>query len=426
MNMDLTKIINLKSSSPLLNRFEFKNNTNKNDQPHSSPNNINEINDYLLNFDLFKGIEQEGRDYLRVSLERLLITLNLIPQSNTKLQILELGSNPYFLSVLIKKYFNCDLQLANFFNEHHTSPTGVEEVSNIKYNEKHIFPFKHFNIETDDFPYPSGFFDVVLFTEIIEHLIIDPVWVLSEINRILKIGGVIILTTPNVARAENVKKLQQGENIYDQYSGYGVYGRHNREYTVQELKLLLEGASFLPEKIFTADIINSPSKIIKNDRGENIFCQAKKIKDSFTFYPPWLFRSMKGYQKQSDDICSKEMIPKVEGLYHLENHPPLVRWSTKEMIIHNNHEYSRIKISLNSGYSNNDTCQIEIYYDNTLYTKYTFAQETWQEIELNNCKKTKNITFNILSSWRPCDIKNLDNKDHRILGIIISRIEFHA
>lgn len=45
-----------------------------------------------------------------------------------------------------------------------------------------------------------------------------------------------------------------GEAVMDQYSGYGVYGRHNREYTVPEVTRLLTENAFTVETAFTADI----------------------------------------------------------------------------------------------------------------------------------------------------------------------------
>jgi SAM-dependent methyltransferase len=45
-------------------------------------------------------------------------------------------------------------------------------------------------------PFPTGSFDLVWCTEVIEHLR-DPVFTLSEIRRVLKPGGKLLLTTPN-------------------------------------------------------------------------------------------------------------------------------------------------------------------------------------------------------------------------------------
>ncbi len=45
--------------------------------------------------------------------------------------------------------------------------------------------------------YPEGFFNVVIMNHVIEHLF-DPRQSLREVNRILKKGGLLIITTPNI------------------------------------------------------------------------------------------------------------------------------------------------------------------------------------------------------------------------------------
>ena len=104
------------------------------------------------------------------------------------------------------------------------------------------------------FPFESDSFDVVLFCEVIEHLLMDPVVALREIKRVLRPGGSLVVSTPNVARLENMARLAAGANLYDPYSGYGPYGRHNREYTRHELVKLLEFVGFQPDIHFTADV----------------------------------------------------------------------------------------------------------------------------------------------------------------------------
>jgi SAM-dependent methyltransferase len=95
--------------------------------------------------------------------------------------------------------------------------------------------------------------DVVLFCEMLEHLLMNPLATLREIHRVLKPGGTLVLTTPNVARLGNVLLMVAGANIYDPYSGFGPYGRHNREYTRHELHRLLAFAGFDVERSLTAD-----------------------------------------------------------------------------------------------------------------------------------------------------------------------------
>jgi SAM-dependent methyltransferase len=114
--------------------------------------------------------------------------------------------------------------------------------------------FRHFNIETERFPFPDAYFDVVLFCEILEHLLMDPMAVLREIKRVLRPSGALILTTPNVNRLENVTRMVAGLNIYDPYSGYGPYGRHNREYNKHELSLLLDYLGFEIDVLESADV----------------------------------------------------------------------------------------------------------------------------------------------------------------------------
>jgi SAM-dependent methyltransferase len=111
-----------------------------------------------------------------------------------------------------------------------------------------------FNIEGGRFPFDDATFDAVVFAEIIEHLLMDPCAALREIKRVLKPGGTLVLTTPNVARLENVARMISGANIYDPYSGYGPYGRHNREYTRHELALLLGYLGLDVVHMFTADV----------------------------------------------------------------------------------------------------------------------------------------------------------------------------
>ncbi len=46
---------------------------------------------------------------------------------------------------------------------------------------------------------PTEYFSTVLCCELIEHLLHDPMHLMSEVNRILKPGGHLVLTTPNIA-----------------------------------------------------------------------------------------------------------------------------------------------------------------------------------------------------------------------------------
>ncbi|MEZ5320855.1 MAG: methyltransferase domain-containing protein [Microthrixaceae bacterium] len=144
----------------------------------------------------------------------------------------------------------------------------------------------------------------MLCCEILEHLLMNPVTVLGEIHRLLVPGGHLVLTTPNLARLANVVHLSIGNSISDAYSAYGPYGRHNREYTSTEVRLLLEFMGFEIEELFTADGYReaplderalaalAPVLLARgDDLGQFTFVRARKIGEPREGLPANLFRS---------------------------------------------------------------------------------------------------------------------------------------
>ena len=61
----------------------------------------------------------------------------------------------------------------------------------------------HWNLCKSEPPI-SGKFDFVFFSEVIEHLPIPGYIVLERLRKVLRPGGVIICTTPNLYRLRNV------------------------------------------------------------------------------------------------------------------------------------------------------------------------------------------------------------------------------
>ncbi|MCL7399845.1 MAG: methyltransferase domain-containing protein [Desulfurococcales archaeon] len=79
--------------------------------------------------------------------------------------------------------------------------------------------------------------DCAVFTEVLEHLHYYYVpLVLSKISRALKPGGILILTTPNIASLFRRLRLLLGEQP--------IYRYHVREYTMREVVSLLREAEF--------------------------------------------------------------------------------------------------------------------------------------------------------------------------------------
>jgi SAM-dependent methyltransferase len=249
----------------------------------------------LSETDLFGEAVEEAAAYLTDALERFRITMSLLPTLASGERVLELGSNPYFLTRLLIKR-DLDVTCANWFGpESGFDSEGEQKV--VESGVPHTYQFDHFNLESDRFPYEGGTFAVVLFCEILEHLPVDPIHALAEIHRVLRPGGMLVLTTPNAARLDNLYRVMDGRNMYETLSGYGVYGRHNREYTVGELNDLLASSNFAVDRIFAADLGHAPPSrsldpaTSQADRGENLFVVAHSHGSPRWCYPAWLYSS---------------------------------------------------------------------------------------------------------------------------------------
>lgn len=163
-------------------------------------------------------------------------------------RILELGALPYGLTSLIKLFIGngIELFLAGAPCGKKKSPKeGEVIIYDPSLENGHCrLPLRLFNVEKDRFPYPKDSFHVVLCCEILEHLVHCPSFMFKEMNRILKPGGQLILTTPNMGDLRNLIALSRGRNIYWKLSGDDVYSRHNRVYTWREVAELVTRSNF--------------------------------------------------------------------------------------------------------------------------------------------------------------------------------------
>jgi SAM-dependent methyltransferase len=237
--------------------------------------------------------------------ERFLRTIAMLPDSTGR--VLEIGSNPYFSTTLMRWFRpNLSTTATNYFGQEGRTcsqhvqvrhPSGTMDSFDQTYVE--------LNVEGGRFPFDDGAFDFVLFCEVIEHMMHDPMAALTEIWRVLKPDGTLLLTTPNVCRLENVARSVAGSNNYDPYSGYGPYGRHNREYSRHEVVRLLRHAGFAPELEFTADVHDNRARdyypeierlvpllsFRAMDLGQYLFVKATKAETASDRKPSWLYRS---------------------------------------------------------------------------------------------------------------------------------------
>lgn len=252
------------------------------------------LRSFLTDTSIFTD-KAEAEGYLSDAFERFRITMALIPDVGPGTKVLELGANPYFLTRLLRRR-GVDVTCANYFGDGWPGPNVQSMVSRTTGVDE-TYEFDHFNVEREAFPYPDKSFDVVLFCEILEHLPSDPIHTLAEIHRVLTPGGTLVLTTPNASRLTNLVRIWRGENIYEEMSGYGAYGRHNREYTVAELDALLRGCGYAVERNFAADLharsapLPRAVDLVTEHRGDNLFVVATPFGEARWHYPRWLYSS---------------------------------------------------------------------------------------------------------------------------------------
>jgi SAM-dependent methyltransferase len=114
------------------------------------------------------------------------------------------------------------------------------------------------DVSTQALPYPNGSIDFITYLDIIEHHGFSPKMVLTEIKRVLRPGGYLIISTPNHASLINRAKLLTGRSVHDdiQYffndcAEHRPYRGHHREYTRDELRAVCEGVGLLPKELVT-------------------------------------------------------------------------------------------------------------------------------------------------------------------------------
>jgi SAM-dependent methyltransferase len=181
--------------------------------------------------------------YIDHSAGRLAVTLTAtehLLEANGEMPVLELGSEPWLFTQLLLERGTV-VTAAGLRPGEHAERAEVT----IRWDGRSATVEQHlFDAERERWPFADASFELVFCMEVIEHLTFSPAHMLYEANRVLAPAGYLLLGTPNALAARRVAALLRGRNIHHPYSGYGPHGRHNREFTAEELRLVLEQANF--------------------------------------------------------------------------------------------------------------------------------------------------------------------------------------
>ncbi|MGA2131252.1 MAG: glycosyltransferase [Bryobacteraceae bacterium] len=248
---------------------------------------------------------RESAAYVDTHLVRLAKTLEITPPGAPEDRILEMGAYLQITPALHTKLgYGC-------VRGCYYGPAGRIEQRTVVSAEGETFDcaIDLFDAEKDPYPYADGHFSTVLCCELIEHLTEDPMHLMSEIQRIVKPGGHLVLTTPNIASLHGVAAVLEGYHpgIFTAYirpraDGGEVEARHNREYTPKEIQRLLENSGFTVTLLQTGPFREMPRPeegwvlnlldrfhLPTDLRGEDIYVVGRKTGPVRERYPDWLY-----------------------------------------------------------------------------------------------------------------------------------------
>lgn len=189
----------------------------------------------------------EDGDYFRAHAERLAKTLQSIPTGGAEDRILEMGCYLQITPALRNLLGYGEVRGASLGN------SGDVSKGRTVATDGEVFEcfIDLFNAEIDVFPYPDEHFSAVACCELLEHLEHDPMHMMSEIYRILKPGGTLLLTTPNIVSLRAIAQVLKGAHpaLFRRYGraklGGDLEPGHSREYTPDEIRRLLAESGFV-------------------------------------------------------------------------------------------------------------------------------------------------------------------------------------
>jgi len=122
------------------------------------------------------------------------------------------------------------------------------------------------DIERQELPFGDHDFDLVIFNEIFEHLRVDPIFTMTEVHRVLRPGGTLLLSTPNLRSLNGLWNLlirnrcfSCSAELFNEYEKLRTLGHmgHVREYTSREIVEFLQKIGFQPVELIYRGAFNN-------------------------------------------------------------------------------------------------------------------------------------------------------------------------
>ena len=245
---------------------------------------------------LYEAMTSKDDSYLQGHARRTMRTVQVLLDEKPKGKLLELGTSKVIPLLLQELQPELEVHVTDF--DLSQKQTGEMSISLGSFSC--IAPVYRVDLEQQALPIESESFDYVLCCEVIEHMELDPMFMMAEINRILKPQGTLIVTTPNITSSRALWKMLRGmePHFYMQYRKTPSYHRHNYEYSVPGLRSVMKAAGFggsvWSEDSFEDPVIEDLTRLREIgyplvDIGDNIFAVVKKHRDVINRYPSVIY-----------------------------------------------------------------------------------------------------------------------------------------
>jgi ubiquinone/menaquinone biosynthesis C-methylase UbiE len=168
-------------------------------------------------------------------------------------RVLDIGPGPgVFVSLMYELGRKC--YAVDIINQSDQYPGALKEK---------VQEYKLCNAEFESLPWEDNFFDAVVCSQALEHFAHSHLFAIREMHRVLRPGGIPGLDVPNVACLRNRSRLLRGKNITWDYEEFYLHAepilqhgmsffpiRHNREFTIDELRILFREAGFADSRCY--------------------------------------------------------------------------------------------------------------------------------------------------------------------------------
>lgn len=167
--------------------------------------------------------------------------------------ILEIGSFPYNITTI--------LELKGY------DPIGIDKNTDVmsEYIAERNLDIRECDIEREALPFDEQSFSIVILTEVIEHLRINPLETMRRIRRVVSDDGVLILSTPNLYSIMNIYSYLRGDGLSNMHTGYKTFNQleemgypgHFHVYSESELDEMLSHTGFRTADAFYTGVPRS-------------------------------------------------------------------------------------------------------------------------------------------------------------------------